>query len=664
MPEVPAHAHPARLSPEDLLRIALIDDVALSPRGDLVALTVRTADLAANRYYARIQIVPTDGRSGWSLPAGPYADHAARWSPDGTRLAFLSDRSGTDQVWVSDLAGAARQVTAFPLGVSGEPAWSPDGRRVAVVVTEEIAPGGGPAAIPAPDAAPFALTRLCYRADGQGYLGTRYHHLWVVDVETGEARPLTAGPYNDSAPAWSPDGARIAFISNRTDERLPEFRSAVWVTPAGGGELLRLTPEDGVAAAPAWSPDGQNLAYVGLLPGLAFAPNHQLLLVSSGGDRTPRALTAGFAGHVGGSLFSDTWSAGRAPLHLYWTPGGGAIRFVASERARVHVFQANRSGEITQLTAGDRACGLLSVSQDGETLAYAAADALHPPDLYTAGPDGREEQRLTRLNPWLEDGLLSRPRHLTVTSGDGTPIDAWFIPPVGATDPTPGPLVLDVHGGPHSIFGHVFFFDMQLLAAHGYGVLFVNPRATRGYGDHFATCNRGHWGDGDTPDLLAALDAAEEMGWVDPQRVGVMGLSYGGYMVNWLLGHTGRFRAAVSENSISNLVSFFGTSDIGWYFTPEEIGAEPGEDLARYVRHSPLSAADKIDAPLLLLNCLEDWRCPIEQAEQLYTALKRRGRIVEMICFPGENHVMLSNGRPQSRLARRQHLLRWFAAYL
>jgi dipeptidyl aminopeptidase/acylaminoacyl peptidase len=304
------------------------------------------------------------------------------------------------------------------------------------------------------------------------------------------------------------------------------------------------------------------------------------------------------------------------------------------------------------------------VSDDGRTLAYASADLLHPPDLYVADAGGQGERRLSQLNPWLDAKRLSQPQPLAVTSADGAVIDAWLIPPAGKSEPVAGPLVLDVHGGPHSIFGHVFFFDMQLLSAQGYSVLFVNPRATRSYGDAFASCNLGRWGEGDAPDLLAALDAAVKTGWVDTERIGVIGLSYGGFMTNWLIGHTDRFRVAVSENSLSNLVSFHGTSDIGWYFSPEEFGVEPEVDMDRYLRISPLSAVDQIHTPLLLLNSLEDWRCPIEQAEQLYTALKRRGRTVEMVCFPGESHTMLGGGRPQSRRVRHEHLLRWFATHL
>ncbi|MGH2390142.1 MAG: hypothetical protein ACRDIE_18240, partial [Chloroflexota bacterium] len=371
-----------RLVPEDLLRIAVIDDLALSPRGDLVAMTIRTADMTANRYYAHLRIVPVDGSPGRTLAEGERIDHAASWSPDGSRLAFLSDRTGRDQVWLTTLDGEPRQVTSFPLGVSGQPAWSPDGRRLVVAAVEEDEPGGGPAPSVAADAPPFTVTQMCYRVDGKGYLGTRRQHLWVVEVETAEVTRLTDGPFNDFTPTWSPDGRQIAFVANRMDERLTEFRSAIWTVPVAGGPARRVTPEEGVAQAPAWSPDGAELSYRGLLPGSVFAPNHHVLLVAATGEGSPRSLTGGFTGHVGGSLFSDTWRAGEGPPQLFWTPDGAAVRFLAADRGRVQVFAVNRAGAVTRLVGGDRACGMLQVSDDGQTLVYAAADLVHTPDLY------------------------------------------------------------------------------------------------------------------------------------------------------------------------------------------------------------------------------------------------------------------------------------------
>src|SRR5579875_3078505 len=230
-----------RLELHDLLRIVTVEDIAIDPEGDLVAATIRVMDREANRYRSYIQFLPSDGSAGWRLSNGEHSDHAASWSPDGARLAFLSDRSGSEQVWLGDAHGdEARQLTQFPLGVTGEPVWSPDGRALVVVVPEQVgAEDGSPASLNR-DAPPFTITRTTYRVDGQGYLASRYKHLWVIDVQSGDAYPLAQGPFDHGAPAWSPDGASIAFVSNREDTRLVDFRSAIWVAPRRGGAAVQI----------------------------------------------------------------------------------------------------------------------------------------------------------------------------------------------------------------------------------------------------------------------------------------------------------------------------------------------------------------------------------------------------------------------------------------
>jgi dipeptidyl aminopeptidase/acylaminoacyl peptidase len=665
--------HPApdtRLHAEDLLRIAVLDDVALSPDGHLAVVAIRTGDTVANCYYSSLFIYPIDGSPAWPLTAGQARDRAPRWSPDGRQLAFLSNRGANTQVWLIELHGEARQLTFFPHGVAEPPAWSPDGRYLVVVAWQEV-DESSPAADTALDSAAgvTVVTRTSYRLDGLGYLGHRYQHIWTVEVESGTASAVTIGRTDNYAPAWSPDGERIAFVSNRADDWGVDVRSSLWVVSSRGGVAARVTPEQGVAFAPAWSPDGAYLAYSGLPADMAYGSNHQLLLATPAGDQAPRPLVgAMFEGHVGGSLLSDTWQTGAGALPLHWTPDSSAIFFVAARRGRAHLCMVDLEGGITTLVAGERACAMLSVSRDGQTLAFGTADLLHAADLYVlqgeVGGSWQQPRALTRLNPWLDERDMQQPIAFTATSADGRVVDAWLVPPVGVDHPMPGPLVLHIHGGPHSIFGCTFFFDMHYLSSQGYAVLFINPRATRSYGDDFALCNLGRWGEGDAPDQLAALDHAAAMGWVDARRIAVMGLSYGGYMVNWLIGHCERFCAAVSENGISNLLSAYGTSDGGWYFFPLELGAEPDEDPELYRRLSPLSAVNHVQTPLLLLQSEDDWNCPIEQGEQIYTALKRRGRAVEMVRFAGEGHIMTTAGTPLARVARRRHLARWFRLYL
>jgi dipeptidyl aminopeptidase/acylaminoacyl peptidase len=368
------------------------------------------------------------------------------------------------------LHGEARQLTFFPHGVAEPPAWSPDGRYLAVVVWHEV-DGSSPAEVAAIESAAgvTVVTRTTYRLDGHGYLGHCYHHIWIVDVETATAFRLTTGLTDNYAPVWSPGGERIAFVSNRADDWGVDFRSALWVVSGGGGAEVRVSPEQGVAFAPAWSPDGNYLAYSGLPANVAYGSNHRLLLATPAGEHAPRVLVgaATFEGHVGGSLLSDTWQTGAGSLPQHWTPDSKAIVFVAAHRARAHVFMADLEGGITRLVGGERACAMLSVSRDVRTLAFGAADLLHPADLYVLQRDAdgswRQPRVCSRLNPWPDERDLQRPIVFTCASADGRAVDAWLVPPAGRDHSRPGPLVLHVHGGPHSIFGYTFFFDTHLL---------------------------------------------------------------------------------------------------------------------------------------------------------------------------------------------------------
>ncbi len=354
------------------------------------------------------------------------------------------------------------------------------------------------------------------------------------------------------------------------------------------------------------------------------------------------------------------------PPPLFWAPYGAAARFTANDQGRVSLFQATPGGGVAALVGGDRTVAFASASASGDRLAYAAGDATNPCDLYACDGGGANERRLTRLNEAALAGLaIHRPEAHPFTSFDERfRVDAWQLRPVGYEEGRDYPLVQIIHGGPHSIFGHVFFFDMQLWANQGWHVLFVNPRASQGYGEAFATANLGDWGGADWREQEQALDAAIARGGVATDRLAVTGLSYGGYMTNWIIGQTDRYRVAASENGICNLISFHTTSDIGWFWTEGEWGRPVWENLDFYLARSPISRVARIATPTLLLQTETDYRCPIEQGEQFYTALRSRGVPCELIRFPGDSHTLLSQGKPASRLARREHTLRWFRRYL
>ena len=661
------------LEPEDLLRLRTITDIQIAPDGATIAYAVKIAELEQNEYRSAIYLIPTAGGEAQQLTAGTARDTMPRWSPDGTQLAFLSDRDDPDRDGSAQLyvvareGGEPRQLTDLEQGVGGL-AWSPRGDRLAV--TSAAGSDKGDAIVAWPGGPIRRIDRLHYRFDVTGYTDGKTQHLWIVPLQGGGAWQLTSGSGNVAAPAWSPDGAQIAFVANREDDIDLGFKSHLYTiavpdaprdeTGDDGARLL-----DGAARTvgwPVWSPDGERIAYIGLRADAPIGGNNSIFVIAAAGG-TPEDATAGWDRSPGLGIFSDTWSAGAA---LFWSPAGDALLFTAPDRGRLSLFRA-AGGTVETVLGGDRTIGFVSASADGARLAFAAGDMTNPCDLYAAAGDGSDERRLTWLNAEVLDGVpLGTPEPFCFEAFDGRfAVDAWLLRPVGYREGGTYPLVQIIHGGPHSIFGHTFFFDMQLWANRGWHVLFVNPRATQGYGEAFATANLGDWGGADWQEQEAALDLAIARGGVDPARLAVTGLSYGGFMTNWIIGHTDRYKVAASENGICNLVSFYTTSDIGWFWMTGEWGDRPvWSNLDFYMAHSPISRVEQMRTPTLFLQAEGDWRCPIEQGEQLYTALMARGVPCEMIRFPGDSHTLLSTGKPRSRLERRRHNLRWFARYL
>lgn len=658
------------LVPEDLLALRIISDAQLSPDGQLVAYVVKTAALERNEYDTAIYLAPTAGGDSRQLTAGPGRDSAPRWSPDGTQLAFLADRSGKNQLYVVGVAGGEpQQLTDLDAGVSS-PAWSPDGQRLAVLSTT----GSDITAVAQewPGGTVRRITDTRYRFDVVGYTDGRVQNIWIVPVTGGAAWQLTASSSDLASPAWSPDGCQIAFVANRESQADLSFHSQLYITdvptealaaPTDNSRLISAGTE--TAAAPVWSPDGQRIAYIGRREGAPAGGNTAVNLAATTGEPSVDALTAAWDRSPGTGTFSDTWSASSGSTTLFWSPDGATVCFTACDQGRVSLFRAGSAG-VETLIGGDRTLAFVSASASGDRFAYAAGEFTNPCDLYTCDGSGSSERRLTNLNASvMADLTIVQPEPLPFTSFDKRfNVDAWLVRPVGYQEGQTYPLVQIIHGGPHSIFGHTFFFDMQLWANQGWNVLFVNPRASQGYGEEFATANIGDWGGADWGEQEAALDLAITKGGVDPNRLAVTGLSYGGFMTNWIIGQTNRYRVAASENGICNLVSFYTTSDIGWFWMEGEWGRPVWANLDFYMTRSPISYVERIQTPTMFLQAEGDWRCPIEQGEQFYTALSARGVPCEMIRFPGDSHTLLSTGKPRSRLERRRHNLRWFSTYL
>uniref|UniRef100_A0A831X0D1 Acyl-peptide hydrolase n=1 Tax=Thermorudis peleae TaxID=1382356 RepID=A0A831X0D1_9BACT len=655
-----------RLAPEDIYEIALVSDAQISPDGQRVAFVRTVLDRERNDYRSSIWLVDVAGGEPVRFTAADARDSFPRWSPRGDWLAFLSNRSGKDQVWLISLGGGeAQQLTRFPEPVTYF-AWSPDGTTLAVVTKAETA--GPPEKEPEPETDVVRITRIRYRSDGTpGFLDDKRSHIWCVPVDGGRPWQVTSGDFDESWPAWSPSGHEIAFVSNRTPDREYNTVSEIWAVRASGGEPRPVATGDAAYFfKPVWSPDGTALAFTGHRePFAGSSRNHQLWAVAAGGGE-PASLTAGLDRSVEDEVLTDTAASSKpGPI---WAPDGQWIYTQVSDQGNVHLYRIPAGGGEPQLVVGGRRRVVdFSLSADGSLIACTVSEPLNPCDVIVCSADGSGERRLTRVNEeFFATVELSEPEEVWLPSAseDRRPIHAWIMKPIGFREGVRYPLVLEIHGGPHAMYGNVYFHEFQLLAAQGYVVLYTNPRGSQGYGQQFLSCTRGAWGEADMPDLMGAVDAVIERGYIDPSRLGVTGGSYGGFMTNWVIGHTDRFKAAVTQRCVSNLASFYGTSDIGFHFGEHEIGGTPWEQPELYRRLSPLTYAPQMKTPLLILHSEQDYRCPIEQAEQLYVWLKKLGRTVEFVRFPDESHGLSRSGKPKHRVERLQHILRWFAEYL
>jgi dipeptidyl aminopeptidase/acylaminoacyl peptidase len=627
------------MTPEDIFQLRWLADAQISADGKQVAFSVTALDRDADDYRAAIWTAPADGAGPpRQLTSGAARDGEPRWSPDGRWLAFTSSREGGKaQLYLLPAAGGeAVRLTEIDLGVAA-PVWSPDSRRICVVGKLSLLPKPDPNSKLAPPAR--VIGRLTYKLNGEGFTYDKHRHLFVVDVpppgETAaEPRQLTDGDWDDTAPAWSPDGRSIAFVSARHDERDYDHVSDIYCVDVESGATERVTDGTFAPDSPAWRPDGGAIAFLGhRQPG--DQPRHdRLWIITLAGEA--RCLSEGYDRQLAGTP--------------RWSSDGAAIYTLVQERGSVPIVRfATDGGAQRVVAAAGRTAAGFSLGPDG-MIAFVASDASAPGEVFVAGAGG--ELRLTGLNDdWLRAVDLPAARRLLVRAADGTEIDAWLIRPHGYMPGVAHPLLVNMHGGPFAQYGETFLDEFGVQSGAGFGVLYCNPRGSSGRDEAFARSIIGCTGEADAPDVLAALDhVLISEPDIDAARLGLLGGSYGGYLTNWIIGQTTRFAAACSERSISNRHSKAGTDDLNttWSYFRQE----PFRDPALLLRLSPIMYAERMTTPLLLMHSEEDLRCPIEQAEQLYTALKRLRRDVVFVRFPGENHELSRAGKPSHRLER------------
>lgn len=670
---------------EDLYRIKFLNAPRISPDGRRVAFVVTTIDERTYAYRSAIWLVTTEGEETKRFISGQGNAHSPCWSPDGRWLAFVSDREGEQagkddkekkrrgkgkpQIWLIPTdGGEAFQLTFMPHGASN-PMWSPDSTHLLFSahvgpLDEETDEG---------KVLPKArvIDRLWYRLDGVGYIYERRQHLFLLPATGGVPLQLTDGDWDDSDAVWSPDGSHIAFVSSREDDRWrlpnPDLYT-LSIEQEKAGALRCLTDGSIGCSSPAWSPDGKTLAFVAA-PKLRSAGQLYLYTIAADAERsTAHCLTHGFEGTCMDWTNSDIGDEHLIPRPA-WSPDGETLYVLAAQRGATRLFAVPASGAETPpptLTPGNIHVRDFSVDASTNQLALLVADATRPQEIFIASTSAPETlHRLTDFNAALFAELdLSSPEYMPYQGADGWPMDGWILKPHDFDPAKQYPLVVEIHGGPHTQYGYGFFHEMQLLTAAGYVVFYTNPRGSCGYGYDFALAVRGAWGEKDSLDIMAGVDTLLQKGYIDELRIGVTGGSYGGFMTNWLIGHSDRFKAAVTDRSVVNLASDFGSSDFGWVIADDEVETTPWENLERYLHMSPIHYVQNMHTPLLIIHSEQDLRCNIEQAEQLFATLKYLGREVLFVRFEGQSHGLSRSGHPKLRQERLQHILGWFEKYL
>jgi len=695
-------------APDDLYRFRIPTDPRLAPDGATVAFTLQVVAAGKDGYRHAIWTVPADGGSeARRLTIGAKHDTRPRFSPDGQTLAFLSDRrlavedepdapkdrEDGVQVHLLPLAGGeARRLTDLPRGVDNL-AWSPDGSRLVVssasrAVTRQAdrrARGKGPERKPgSPPPSDYRyIDRLQYVHNGPGFVYDRVPHLWLVDAASGEARRLTDGPTSEADAAWSPDGTRIAFSAARGRNPDLDWQFDIFVVDAASRAVTRITDGTGCAFfAPTWLPDGRTLAVLGhRFPAAGASRNDLWLFAADGSEARPgggRNLTGRHDLALAAALGSDI-TIGEPP-RLAVSPDGAHALATAPVDGSYELWRvALADGALRRLTEGRHhlsSWDAVTLPDGGMRVAALRSAPTELPDLHVLdlGPDcaptGRRRRgataslrRLTTLNAEaLADVVLVEPeeRWLTV---DGRRIQGWLFRAPDVT--APAPLVVEIHGGPHTLYGYSPGFEFQVLAGAGMSVLATNPRGSDGYGQAFCAANMPDWGDGPMADVLAHVDALVADGTADAARLGVTGGSYGGYLTNWIVGHDGRFAAALTCRSVTDLSMLMLTGDLaGGVFGRLEFGVDPWRDPELYRRLSPITYADRIRTPLLIQHAENDLRCPMSQAEALFAVLRTIHRPVRLMRVPEESHELTRSGTPFRRVENAVQVRDWFAHFL
>jgi dipeptidyl aminopeptidase/acylaminoacyl peptidase len=647
-----------------------VSDPQISPDGARVLFTYTTVNMEKDRYSSHVWLLYLKSRMMRQFTHGNCNDSSPKWSPDGRNILFLSnrfskeekpeeDKERKNQIWIIPAnGGEAWCLTSIEEGVQ-RPAWSPDGKTILFFSDAFKGEKNN-------DSDVRIIRRIKYKHNERGFFEGKWIHLFSVPSTGGKVKQLTDGEFDVDTAVWSPDGRNIAFVSNLEEYADLHIFKNIYNLPSTGGKPELLWKGRGPIEALGWSPDGKYLSFVGREienPNLIWHKNTELFVLPVKGGE-PKNLTVNLDRTV------QSPEVLQSPKVLKWSPDSKYIYFLINDKGATLLCRVSLDGEVKRVIEGKMTVLDFSLDDYGSLIAFTSTDATTPSELWVK--DKESMKRVTDINKELLNKLkISDPKEFWFTASDGVLIQGWIIKPYDFKEGEKYPMILEIHGGPRIPYGYLLKaaeHEFQVLAEHGFVVVFTNPRGSLGYGEAFAAHTAGHWLERDYEDLMEAVAyVIDTCPFVDPDRLGVCGGSYGGLMANWIVGHTDRFKAAVACRCVSNFLNYTGTSDVAFRPTLTDEyswGEAPWDNPEQHLKVSPIMYIKNIKTPLLLIHSEEDYRDPIDQAEQIFAGLKKLKKEVEFVRFPGESHELSRSGKPKHRVERLQHIVRWFDSHL
>ncbi|HSH35152.1 S9 family peptidase [Schnuerera sp.] len=640
---------------DDVGKIKQIKNLEISPDGKIIIYTVNVPNVKENKREDYIFLTEIRGKKTRSIAKG----FSPIWSPDNKFIAYKASKDGKYGLWLYDIQQDHSKFLV-PIYESGyfinhmakkNFEWSPDGKKIAYISTIPFENSDVNQNI-------RVIDNLMYKSIGGRkrpfYANQPPCQIWLISIKDRQSEILTNGDSNKYSISWSPDGKEIAFVSNKSSNPDYNHKNDLWSVNIRTKKIDRYTRESGTVYHPAWSPDREYIAY----------------LANKGMTNSKDSPSEDFHIYIKSSSDGDsiclTKSLDRRIKSIEWHPNGEDIYFTAEDKGRESLYKVGiKSKKIEKVIAGDFKVSEYAISQSAKNIVYIKSDMIHFPEIYIQQRDGKSSNKLTKQNERVsKERYLQDAETLWFNSFDDLQIQGWIIKPASFNQNKKYPLILTIHGGPHNMFGYEFKERAQTLVGQGYAVLFINPRGSSGYGQQFSRGSLLNWGGGDYKDLMNGVEyVLDRYKWIDKERLGVTGHSYGGYMTNWIISQTSMFKAAVSDGGVSNLISFSGTS-IFHLLIENEFNGKPWKNFPLLWQWSPLRNVDKVSTPTLFLHGETDNEVPITQAEEMFTALKKAGVETQLIQYIGEGHGCDPDLKPLNRIDLYQRMIKWFDTYL